>query len=160
MVGCVLLIVVIAQLSIVYQKRSVALQIRQEPLRRRIQSLRDKACNNAQDVQLNSGKALKEIEFSVDSLSHFDQVIGKAINQLEVDVQTMFPDNEEDNADHSARLLVQGFDPRVVLEKVLRRREGVESHITMLRNDAVNIRRNMQRLQTMLARTDQKGEES
>ena len=116
--------------------------------------------SSAEGVRFNADSSLKEIEFSVESLSHFDQVIGRAVEQLEADVQAMFPDGEADDVDHSAQLLLQGFDPRVVLENVLRKREEVESHITMLRGDAANIRNNVQRLQAAVARSEQKGKES
>ena len=158
--SCVLLLVVIAQLSIVFQKQSGQLHMRQEPLRKRVQSLRHKVSSSAEGVRFNADSSLKEIEFSVESLSHFDQVIGRAVEQLEADVQAMFPDGEADDVDHSAQLLWQGFDPRVVLENVLRKREEVESHITMLRGDAANIRNNVQRLQAAVARSEQKGKES
>lgn len=158
--SCVLLLVVIAQLSIVYQKQSGQLHMRQEPLRKRVQSLRHKVSSSAEGVRFNADSSLKEIEFSVESLSHFDQVIGKAVEQLEADVQAMFPDDEADDVDHSAQLLLQGFDPRVVLDNVLRKREDIENHIALLRGDAANIRNNVQRLQTAVARGQQKGKES
>ena len=72
----------------------------------------------------------------------------------------MFPDDEADGVDHSAQLLLQGFDPRAVLDNVLRKREEVETHITMLRGDAANIRNNVQRLQAAVARSKQKAKES
>ena len=45
--SCVLLLVVIAQLSIAYQKQSDQLHMRQEPLRKRVQSLRHKVSSSA-----------------------------------------------------------------------------------------------------------------
>ena len=83
--SCVLLLVVIAQLSIVYQKQSGQLYMRQEPLRKRVQSLRHKVSSSAEVVQFSAESSLKEIEFSVESLSHFDQVIGGAVEQLKAD---------------------------------------------------------------------------
>ena len=84
--SCVLLLVVIAQLSIVFQKQSGQLHMRQEPLRKRVQSLRHKVSSSAEGVRFNAVSSLKEIEFSVESLSHFDQVIGRAVEQLQADV--------------------------------------------------------------------------
>lgn len=158
--SCVLLLVVIAQLSIAYQKQSGQLHMRQEPLRKRVQSLRHKVSSSAEGVRFNADSSLKDIELSVESLSHFDQMIGKAVEQLEADVQAMFPDDEADGVDHSAQLLLQGFDPRVVLDNVLRKREDIENHITLLRGDAANIRNNVQPLETAVARSEQKGKES
>ena len=147
--SCVLLLVVIAQLSIAYQKQSGQLHMRQEPLRKRVQSLRHKVSSSAEGVRFNADSSLKDIELSVESLSHFDQMIGKAVEQLEAD-----------GVDHSAQLLLQGFDPRVVLDNVLRKREDIENHITLLRGDAANIRNNVQPLETAVARSEQKGKES
>ena len=115
--------------------------MRQEPLRKRVQSLRHKVSSSAEGVRFNADSSLKDIEFSVESLSHFEQMIGKGV-------------------DHSAQLLLQGFDPRVVLDNVLRKREDIENHITLLRCDAANIRNNLQPLETAVARSEQKGKES
>jgi chaperonin cofactor prefoldin len=159
MMASLALIIITAQLSIMYQKRSGQLRMRQEPLRKRIQSIRNKANHSAEHVTQNAEKALSEIQFSIDSLSQFDQAIEKAIVQLEANVQAMFPEDEEDESDHSAQLMLQGYDPRVVLRNVLSRREDVENHIVMLRTDAENIKRNMQRLSAVTTRGETRSDD-
>jgi hypothetical protein len=55
--------------------------------------------------------------------------------------------------------MLQGYDPRVVLRNVLSRREDVENHIVMLRTDAENIKRNMQRLSAVTTRGETRSDD-
>ncbi len=160
-VGCLALIMILAQLSIVFQKRAGQMRLRQQPLRSRIQAHREKIRNSAQTVLKAAEVALEEIEFSIQSLSGFNIAIDEAVVRLKAEVQSQHPeDEEEDEEEDGAKRVVVDVkvDSRTALRAVLQHREELESHIAMLRSDAENIKRNIQRLQGQMLRGESKSE--
>ena len=161
--GCIALIMILAQLSIMFQKRAGQIRLRQQPLRSRIQSHREKIHNSAQTVLKAAEGSLEEIEFSIRSLSGFNDAIDEAVVHLKAEVESQYPEGEEgeegEEDEGAKRVLVDDkVDPRAVLHEVLQHRDELESHIAMLRSDAENIKRNIQRLQGQMMRGERKDE--
>jgi len=149
------LVAILTQLLMIYGKRSSELRLRQEPLRRRIQSNRKEIASSAERVQRAAEKGIEELEFSIAELVEKNVQLKKGVEQLELRVKSENEGEEEiEDKDPVALAAVKENDPRLVLRDAIHRREELESNINALKRDTEGIKRNMQRVNAKLTRSE------
>lgn len=160
---CIALIVILAQLMMIYNKRSDELLARQEPLRRRIQSHRKEIASSVERVQRAAESGLEELEFSISELVEKNAQFKKGVEQLELQVQSQNKGEDEEEGDIEDQdpvslAAIKEDDPRLVLRDAIRRREEVEININALKRDVEAIKRNMLRVNAKLKRNEKKSD--
>ncbi|MGY8822614.1 MAG: hypothetical protein ACKVJG_01505 [Candidatus Latescibacterota bacterium] len=158
---CIALIVILAQLMMIYNKRSDELLARQEPLRRRIQSHLKEIAYSVERVQRATESGLEEMGFSISELVEKNAQFKKGVEQLELQVQSQNKGEEEDDIedqDPVSLAAIKEDDPRLVLRDGIRRREEVEININALKRDVEAIKCNMLQVNAKLKRNERKSD--
>ncbi len=154
-VVAIALLVVLMQLVMIYQKRSADMHMLQEPLRRRIQLNRKEIRARVERVQRAAEEGLQELEYSIEAITEENNQLKKGVGQLQLQIAVENEDEEElEDKDAVAMAALDENDPRLLLRKVQQRREEIDTHLNSLKRDAESIKRNEQRVEAKLTRSE------
>ena len=152
-IATIALLVVIIQLTLLYQRRFNEIRIRQDPVRRRIEnhySEMENGCNRIEDAVV-SGQ--EEIDLAIDHLHEQRDALTQAMSQLQAPADSAGPPSESEGDEGVLEVAVaSGPDPHALLRKVQSRCEQIEVSIRELEKDATNISRNMERIEVKMRR--------
>jgi len=154
----VILITVIVELLMVYQKRAHDLRMRQEPMRRHIRDHLRGMQEATQNIRRTAGQRFEEMKVEVEVLRKQNSEASKAISRLEVEV---FGEVKKEVADVEEALETEGEEEededeeqevRELLREAGRMRDEVDHHLTSVRRDLEIVRRTLERIEAKMQR--------
>lgn len=156
----VILITVIVELLMVYQKRAHDLRMLQEPMRRHIREHLRSMQEATQNIRRTAGQRFEEMKFEAEVLRKQSGEATKMISQLEVEI---FGEARGEVADVEEALEAAGEEEeegekdeeeekRELVREAGRIRDEVDNHLTSVRRDLEIVRRTLERIEAKMAR--------
>ena len=152
------LLAVLAQMLLLLQKRSNEMNLRQDPLRRRIEFHHNEMETNFSTIEAAVVRSREEIRFSLIHLKKQRDVLGQAVGQLQNQISA--DETEEQSEEHGKEEAVMEEVAAVrgepiqhtLLRETRGRYEEIDGIIGELEQDESYIRRNMERIEVKMRR--------
>ena len=147
-----------AQMLLLLQKRSNEMNLRQDPLRRRIAFHNNEMETNFLTIEAAVVRSREEIRFSLIHLKKQRDVLGQAVGQLQNQISA--DETEEQSEEHGKEEAVMEEVAAVrgepiqhtLLRETRGRYEEIDGIIGELEQDESNIRHNMERIEVKMRR--------
>ena len=148
------LLAVLAQMLLLLQKRSNEMNLRQDPLRRRIEFHHNEMETNFSTIKAAVVRSREEIRFSLIHLKKQRDVLGQAVGQLQNQISS--DDTEEHGKEEAVmeEVAAVSVEPsqHTLLRETRGRYEEIDGIISELEQDESNILRNMERIEVKMRR--------
>ena len=153
----VVLVTIIVELMLVYQKRAHELRMRQEPLRRRVRQHLREMQEATLKIRRTVVQGLEELDLGIEQMRKQSEGLTNAIGRLESEafaqVREEVHDVEEavaEAGEENPGAEDEEENKRETLREARRKREELDNHITSLRRDVEIARRTMNRIETKM----------
>jgi hypothetical protein len=158
----VILLTVIVELLMVYQKRAHDLRMRQEPMRRHIREHLRNMQEATQNIRRTAGQRYEEMKYEAETLRKQNGEATKMISQLEVEIfgeaRGEVADVEEaleaaaDGEEEEEGEKDEEEEKRELVREAGRLRDDIDNHLTSVRRDMEIVRRTLERIEAKMAR--------
>jgi hypothetical protein len=156
----VILLTVIVELLMVYQKRAHDIRMRQEPMRRHIREHLRNMQEATQNIRRTAGQRFAEMKLEADVLRKQSGEATKMISQLEVEI---FGEARGEVADVEEALEAVGEEEeegekdeeeekRELVREAGQIRDEVDLHLASVRRDLEIVRRTLERIEAKMTR--------
>ena len=152
------LLAVLAQMLLLLQNRSNEMNLRQEPLRRRIEFHHNEMETNFSTIEVAVVRSREDIRSSLTHLKKQRDVLGQAMGQLQnqIPADETYEQSEEHGKEEAVMeevAAVRGeLSQYTLLRETRGRYEEIDGIIGELEQDESNIRRNMERIEVKMRR--------
>jgi chromosome segregation ATPase len=155
----VVLVTIMVQLLLVYQKRSSELRFRQEPLRRRIREHHRAMEDTTAGIRRTAIQRLEEVEHELGILRESRDGTGKILGRLEAEVFGRDRPGEAAETEADAEIPASPdqtpdamADRRTALREARHRCDDVDSQLAALRRELEAVRRAFNRVEARVQR--------
>jgi hypothetical protein len=155
----VVLVTVMVQLLLVYQKRSSELRFRQDPLRRRIREHRRAMEEATVKIRRAATQRVEELEYELGALRESRNGSGKILGRLEAEVfgrdrpgEAAAPEEEPPTGESPEPMPDATADQRTALREVRHHCDDVDSQLAALRREIEAVRRSINRIEARVQR--------